>query len=118
MAASSVTRTLSARYYKDGSEILISQGARKRPRRLTPREWVHLVGFPDTFKIPVSDTHAYQLFAGASVVPMIEYVAKSIVWKLVDEDIAMTDLPAVPPEAFSLKGKWSREQVMLAFHFY
>lgn len=56
--AGSATRTLSARYYKDGSEILLSQGARKRPRRLTPRECARLMGFPDVFSIPVSDTRA------------------------------------------------------------
>jgi len=50
-----VTRTLSARYYKDGSEILVHQGTRKNPRRLTPRECARLMGYPDTFRIPVSD---------------------------------------------------------------
>jgi hypothetical protein len=114
---SSVTRTLSARYYKDGSEILVSQGARKRPRRLTPRECARLMGFPDTFKISVSDTQAYQLFADAAVVPMIECVAKSVVSKLVDEDITMTDMPAISPNAFSSKN-WTREQLKLAFYFY
>jgi len=49
--ADNITRTLSARYYKDGSEILVSQGRRKRPRRLTPRECARLMGFPDSFKI-------------------------------------------------------------------
>src|SRR5690606_29133786 len=58
----SVARTLSARYYKDGSEILVSQGPRKRPRRLTPRECARLMGFPDSFEIPVSDTQAYKQF--------------------------------------------------------
>ena len=56
----SVARTLSARYHKDGSEILVVQGKRKHPRRLTPRECARLMGFPDTFKIPVSDTEAYR----------------------------------------------------------
>lgn len=69
-------RTLSARYYKDGSEILISQGKRKRPRRLTPRECARLMGFPDTFKIPVSDTQAYHQFGNSVVVPVIEEVAR------------------------------------------
>ncbi|MBI5759743.1 MAG: DNA (cytosine-5-)-methyltransferase, partial [Planctomycetales bacterium] len=53
-------RTLSARYYKDGSEILISRGPKKNPRRLTPRECARLMGWPDTFVIPVSDTQAYR----------------------------------------------------------
>jgi len=72
----SVTRTLSARYYKDGSEILVSQGKRKRPRRLTPRECARLMGFPDTFKIPVSDTQAYRQFGNSVVVPVIHEVAR------------------------------------------
>lgn len=71
-----VARTLSARYYKDGSEILIAQGRRKRPRRLTPRECARLMGFPDTFRIPVSDTQAYRQFGNSVVVPVIEEVAR------------------------------------------
>ncbi|MBS0463988.1 MAG: DNA (cytosine-5-)-methyltransferase [Proteobacteria bacterium] len=74
--AGSVTRTLSARYYKDGSEILLSQGARRRPRRLTPRECARLMGFPDEFVIPVSDTRAYKQFGNSVVVPMMEEVAR------------------------------------------
>ena len=77
-----MTRTLSARYYKDGSEILVYQGARKNPRRLTPRECARLMGYPDTFRIPVSDTRAYQLFSQAAVVPMVEYAAKLMVSQL------------------------------------
>lgn len=76
--AQSVTRTLSARYYKDGSEILLSQGARKRPRRLTPRECARLMGFPDDFVIPVSDTRAYKQFGNSVVVPMMDAVAKAM----------------------------------------
>lgn len=72
----SVTRTLSARYYKDGSEILVSQGIKKNPRRLTPRECARLMGFPDTFKIPVSDTRAYKQFGNSVVVPVMEAVAR------------------------------------------
>jgi len=74
----SVTRTLSARYYKDGSEILVSQGSRKRPRRLTPRECARLMGYPDSFKIPVSDTQAYRQFGNSVVVPVITEVARLI----------------------------------------
>ncbi|MET5013339.1 DNA cytosine methyltransferase, partial [Burkholderia pseudomallei] len=58
----SVTRTQSARYHKDGSEILVYQGKGKRPRRLTPRECARQMGFPDTYRIPVSDTQAYRQF--------------------------------------------------------
>ncbi|MBP5093227.1 MAG: DNA (cytosine-5-)-methyltransferase, partial [Abditibacteriota bacterium] len=76
-----VARTLSARYYKDGSEILIAQGD-KNPRRLTPRECARLQGFPDTFKIPVSDTQAYKQFGNSVVVPLIEAVAKLIAAEL------------------------------------
>lgn len=74
----SVTRTLSARYYKDGSEILVSQGSRKRPRRLTPRECARLMGYPDSFKIPVSDTQAYRQFGNSVVVPVISEVARLV----------------------------------------
>lgn len=72
----SVTRTLSARYYKDGSEILVYQGKNKRPRRLTPRECARLMGFPDTFRIPVSDTQAYRQFGNSVVMPVMQEVAR------------------------------------------
>lgn len=72
----SVTRTLSARYHKDGSEILVWQGKGKRPRRLTPRECARLMGYPDTFKIPVSDTQAYRQFGNSVVVPVMREVAR------------------------------------------
>jgi len=75
----SVARTLSARYYKDGSEILVSQGKGKRPRRLTPRECARLMGFPDDFIIPVSDTQAYRQFGNSVVVPVMKEVARIIV---------------------------------------
>jgi len=74
-----VARTLSARYYKDGSEILIAQGQHRNPRRLTPRECARLMGFPDSFKIPVSDTQAYKQFGNAVVVPVAERIAKAVV---------------------------------------
>lgn len=78
VTADSVTRTLSARYYKDGSEILLSQGSKKNPRRLTPRECARLMGFPDTFKIPVSDTRAYKQFGNSVVVPVMKAVAQAM----------------------------------------
>lgn len=68
-------RTLSARYHKDGSEILISRGKNKSPRRLTPRECARLMGFPDDWKIPVSDTQAYRQFGNAVAVPVFQAVA-------------------------------------------
>jgi DNA (cytosine-5)-methyltransferase 1 len=80
----SVARTLSARYYKDGSEILVSQGPGKRPRRLTPRECARLMGFPDSFEIPVSDTQAYKQFGNSVVVPMIEEVARVMVPRVME----------------------------------
>jgi DNA (cytosine-5)-methyltransferase 1 len=69
-------RTLSARYYKDGSEILITRGKRKSPRRLTPRECARLMGYPDSFRIPVSDTQAYKQFGNSVVVPAFREVAQ------------------------------------------
>lgn len=71
-----VARTLSARYYKDGSEVLVWQGENKRPRRLTPRECARLMGFPDTFRIPVSDTQAYRQFGNSVVMPVMREVAR------------------------------------------
>ena len=76
-----IARTLSARYYKDGSEILIAQDG-KNPRRLTPRECARIQGFPDTFKIVVSDTQAYQQFGNSVVVPLMTDVAGLIVSKM------------------------------------
>jgi DNA (cytosine-5)-methyltransferase 1 len=73
-----IARTLSARYYKDGSEILVSRGSRRNPRRLTPRECARLMGFPDTFHIPVSDTQAYKQFGNSVVVPVVEAVARAM----------------------------------------
>ncbi|MDE1182855.1 DNA (cytosine-5-)-methyltransferase [Paraburkholderia sp.] len=72
----SVTRTLSARYHKDGSEILVYQGDSMRPRRLTPRECARLMGFPDTFRIPVSDTQAYRQFGNSVVMPVMREVGR------------------------------------------
>lgn len=69
-------RTLSARYYKDGSEILVSRGIGRNPRRLTPRECARLMGYPDNYKIVVSDTQAYRQFGNSVVVPVIKEVAK------------------------------------------
>ncbi len=74
-----IARTLSARYYKDGSEILISQGRGKNPRRLTPRECARLMGYPADFKIPVADTQAYKQFGNSVVVPVVERIARVVV---------------------------------------
>lgn len=78
---SDVARTLSARYYKDGSEILIHQRARN-PRRLTPRECARLMGFESRtgprMRIPVSDTQAYKQFGNSVVVPAVAEIAKAM----------------------------------------
>ncbi len=79
MGPDDTARTLSARYYKDGSEILIKRG-RGNPRRLTPRECARLMGFDrpgrPAFRIPVSDTRAYKQFGNAVVVPVVEAIAR------------------------------------------
>lgn len=71
------TNTMSARYYKDGSEILIEQKG-KNPRKITPREAARLQGFPDAFHIPVSNTQAYKQFGNSVCVPVIEAIASSM----------------------------------------
>lgn len=84
----SIARTLSARYYKDGSEILVSRGEGKNPRRLTPRECARLMGFDDSFRIPVSDTQAYKQFGNSVAVPVFAEVARLMqphVLKLMDQ---------------------------------
>ena len=73
-----ISRTLSARYYKDGSEILVEQ-RNKNPRMLTPRECARLMGFPDDFLIPVSDNQAYRQFGNSVVPAVVEEIAKEII---------------------------------------
>jgi DNA (cytosine-5)-methyltransferase 1 len=75
-------RTLSARYHKDGSEILISQGPKKNPRRLTPRECARLMGYPEDYKITVSDTQAYRQFGNSVVMPVVERIAECVLKSL------------------------------------
>ena len=72
-----VSRTLSARYYKDGAEILIPQENRN-PRRLTPRECARLMGYPDTYKIVCGDSRAYRQFGNSVVVPVIRSIAEEV----------------------------------------
>lgn len=81
-AKSSYTSTLSARYYKDGSEILIEQSG-QNPRKITPKEASRLMGFPETFKIVVSDTQAYKQFGNSVCVPVIREIAKLLVPEIV-----------------------------------
>lgn len=87
-----VTRTLSARYYKDGSEILVYQGTRKNPRRLTPRECARLMGYPDSFRIPVSDTRAYKQFGNSVVVDVMAHVAR-LMQPMLEADTLQPELP-------------------------
>ena len=77
-----ISRTISARYYKDGAEILIPQEGRI-PRRLTPREAARLQGFPDEFVIPVSDTQAYKQFGNSVTVPLMQAVGKNLIKALI-----------------------------------
>jgi DNA (cytosine-5)-methyltransferase 1 len=79
---SKTSRTLSARYHKDGSEILVSQGPKLNPRRLTPRECSRLMGYPKNFKIIVSDTQAYRQFGNSVVVPVVKAVAGEVIKSL------------------------------------
>jgi DNA (cytosine-5)-methyltransferase 1 len=82
-----ITRTLSARYYKDGSEILIPRGRNATPRRLTPRECARLMGFPESFKILVSDSQAYKQFGNSVVVPVVEAIAREVARSLKREEL-------------------------------
>ena len=82
---------MSARYYKDGSEILISRGKGEIPRRLTPRECARLQGYPEDFKIVVSDTSAYKQFGNSVVVPLMTEVAGLVVSQLSQLDKANND---------------------------
>ncbi len=97
----SVARTLSARYYKDGSEILVSRG-RWNPRRLTPRECARLMGYPDSFKIPVSDTQAYKQFGNSVVMPVIKEIAhvmKPHIMTLIEEEETSIHQASLPLSA-------------------
>jgi DNA (cytosine-5)-methyltransferase 1 len=102
-----VARTLSARYYKDGSEILIRQKS-NRPRRLTPRECAKLMGFETKnrkWRIEVSDTQAYRQFGNAVVVPVVEFVARTL--KPHIENAVAADQKEVvrQPKAFAMSRK-------------
>lgn len=83
------TNTLSARYYKDGSEILIEQKD-KNPRKITPREAARLQGFPENYIIPVSDTQAYKQFGNSVCVTVINQIAIQILI-ILDENRKLTE---------------------------
>jgi len=70
------TSTISARYYKDGSEVLIATSG--NPRKITPREAARLQGFPESFKIPVSDTQAYKQFGNSVAINVVAAIAKEM----------------------------------------
>lgn len=86
---SGVARTLSARYYKDGSEILIPVRGRN-PRRLTPRECARLMGYPEDFDIVVSDTQAYKQFGNSVAVPVVQAVAGQMMQAFAEAGIVKT----------------------------
>lgn len=77
---------MSARYYKDGSEILLHQD-NNNPRKLTPRECANLQGFPSTFKIIVSDNQSYKQFGNSVAVAVIREIAKEIVKSLEELEV-------------------------------
>ncbi len=83
-----ISRTLSARYYKDGSEILIPQQG-KNPRRLTPRECARLQGYEDSFRIVVSDTQAYKQFGNSVVVPLVKCLAQHLISVISEYQVEM-----------------------------
>lgn len=95
-----VARTLSARYYKDGSEILVMTEEGKPPRMLTPRECARLMGFPETFKIVVSDTQAYKQFGNAVVVDVIAFISRAMLEQGMLPVPQPGDLAEVEPESF------------------
>lgn len=86
-----IARTLSARYYKDGSEILVHRN-NGNPRRLTPRECARLMGYPDSFRIPVSDTQAYKQFGNSVVPPLVQEIGRVMKYFVLDERI-QAELP-------------------------
>jgi len=103
-----IARTLSARYHKDGSEILIAQNGGHNPRRLTPRECARLMGYPETFKIVVSDTQAYRQFGNSVVMPVVERIASAVLRTLrqplnTAADFALTaaEMPGAPSIEFT-----------------
>lgn len=94
-----ISRTLSARYFKDGSEILVKR-RRGAPRRLTPRECARLMGFDSpngaSFNIPVSDTQAYRQFGNSVVVPVVRHVANLLRPLLLGEAVSEKDQIPLP----------------------
>jgi DNA (cytosine-5)-methyltransferase 1 len=107
-----IARTLSARYYKDGAEILIPQGENKPPRRLTPLECARLMGF-DEKKIVVSDTQAYRQFGNAVVPKVVEAVGRQIIKVMFrqpsqEDGIHERSLRSAPAQSWAQLGLWSQ----------
>lgn len=119
--SSEYTSTISARYYKDGSEILIEQ-KNKNPRKLTPREAARLQGFPDSFKIPVSNTQAYKQFGNSVSVPVIEELAANILFELESksDNIEEKNLESenINMEIKKLEVEKSKFDINLKFYFF
>lgn len=110
-----VARTLSARYYKDGSEVLIDQPG-KRPRRLTPLECARLMGFDRgdrRFRISVSDTQAYRQFGNAVVVPVVEFIAQAIQPHI---EMAIRRAETLPDVAYDVPVITRPERMPVAVH--
>ncbi|MEZ4606409.1 MAG: DNA (cytosine-5-)-methyltransferase [Deinococcales bacterium] len=95
------TRTISARYYKDGSEVLIAQ-KNQNPRRLTPRECARLQGFPESFVIPVSDAQAYRQFGNSVVMPLVKSIAEKILATLELYEQNLARIKVIQPALFDL----------------
>lgn len=96
-----VSRTLSARYYKDGSEVLVPQPGRN-PRRLTPRECARLMGYPEEMQIVCSDTRAYKQFGNSVAVPVVTAICKQVVAAL-NHTSAIREIVEVPQPDMFLK---------------
>ena len=84
------TRTIASRYFKDGGECLIYRGENKNPRMLSPREVFRLQGFPNNFKIPVSNTQAYQQAGNAVPINVVEKICLKIVQYLINSKIKLS----------------------------
>ena len=85
--ADKFTRTISSRYFKDGAECLIHRGKNKNPRMLSPREVFRLQGFPENFKIPVSNTQAYQQAGNAVPIKVVEKICFNIVKYILSSEL-------------------------------
>ena len=88
--ADKFTRTISSRYFKDGAECLIYRGKNKNPRMLSPREVFRLQGFPGNFKIPVSNTQAYQQAGNAVPINVVEKILHNVINSILEKNLKLT----------------------------